>query len=220
MPTVVSRVGTANARPVPKLSSSLNRSTCTSKKKGTTMPVRPYNPEDYVRGERIEFDYPENFPEFAKGSPIIWPKSAHPGGLLALKNIWTEQYVPAAFRPRLCFGKESWEGGEHEGFTRVRGVVACASCELPKSYLSRWCISCGGFFIQDFIDTRYCPCYPHCWDCLSKLSWPYCPDHATPNQIAQYESSDSTIISPPAGFNPLKISDEDLEDFISNELGI
>lgn len=182
--------------------------------------VRPYDPEDYVRGTRIEFDYHPNIPNFAKGTPIIWPRSAHVGGVFALHGIWEQKNVPAAFRPRLCFGKESWEGGQHDTYTRIRGIVCCAECERPKNYLARYCINCGDFFIQDFIDTRYCPAYPHCWNCLSELSWPYCPDHASPSAVEFFEANGTTVIARPAGFNPLDISDEELEDFIANELGI
>jgi hypothetical protein len=183
------------------------------------MTVRPYDPADYVRGERVTFNYPEQIPEQVKGSPIIWPRSAHVGGLFNFHYSWNIDLIPAAYQDRLCYGNVPTNVDKHTGFERVRGVVTCAECEKPKVYNSHWCICCGNFFIKDFIDTRFCPAYPHCFNCLPQLSWTFCPDHALPDHV-EFAQSGNTTLMLPAGFNPIEIDPAELEDFINNELGI
>lgn len=183
------------------------------------MQVRPYDAADYELGTYVDFEYPENIPNSVKGKPIMWRKAAHVGGLFKLHCSWNIDNIPAAFQDRLCYGPIPTNVDKHSGYERVRGVVCCAECEKPKVYNSHWCIRCGSFFIRDFIDTRFCTAYPHCFSCLPELPWTFCPDHASPSFVDSAASGTITIMLP-SGFNPIDISEEDLEDFINNELGI
>lgn len=182
--------------------------------------VRPYNPDDYIRGTYVEFDYPEALPLFARERPIAWPNSAHVGGLVKQTAIWTRHLVPHKYRELLCYGNMEEESRGHMAqYRRSNGIVTCDIDDLTPVYNTYYCVSCGVFFIRDFVDTRFCPAYAHCWGCLPKLSWAYCPDHSSPATI-QNSLDGLTTITYPVGRNPIEISDADLEDFITNELGI
>lgn len=178
--------------------------------------VTPYDPADYERGEFVEFHYPENIPTAVRGKPIRWRRSAHVGGLFKLQTSWDKDAIPLRYQELLCYGSMPTNVDKHSGFTKKRGIVICAECDKPKVYNSHWCVSCGEFFIRDFVDTRFCPAYPHCFNCLDKLRWDYCPDHALPNHVDWAENGDTTIVRP-AGFNPRIYTREELDsvfDFI------
>lgn len=180
----------------------------------------PYNPADYERSVPTEFDYPEAFPMFARGKPVIWPHSAHIGGITRLSEIWKRYRVPNKYRELLCYGNMEAESNGHMAqYSRSNGIVTCNVDDLTPVYNTFYCVRCGVFFIRDFVDTRFCPSYAHCWSCLPELSWAYCPDHSSP-AIVQYSLNGLTTVTYPVGKNPIEISDADLEDFISNELGI
>lgn len=188
--------------------------------KGSNMLTRTYNPADYELCTPTTFDYPESIPTNVRGNPVVWRHSAHVGGLFSLHKTWEMYNVPTSHRERLCFGEAMEDGFDHTGYNKSRGIPCCASCERIRAHMGSWCVSCGEFFIRDFYDTRFCVAYPHCFSCLDKLDWDFCPDHASPRQVDYFESTGRHVISPPAGFNPTRYTDEELDDFINNELGI
>jgi len=175
------------------------------------MTVRAYDPADYERGEYVDFDYPENIPTEVRGRPIRWRNSAHTGGLFVMHNSWDVDNIPTRYQNLLCYGSIPTNIDKHTNFTKVRGMVICGDCDKPKVYNSHWCINCGEFFIRDFIDTRFCSAYPHCWNCLGELRWDFCPDHALPNHVEWAENGDTTIIRP-VGLNPKVFTAEELEN--------
>ena len=174
------------------------------------MTVRKYDPDDYVRGEYVEFNYPESIPLSVRGRPIVWPRSAHVGGLFNFHCSWDILEIPTKFQNLLCYGSIPTNVDKHSKFDKRRGIVICGDCDKPKVYNSHWCLNCGEFFIRDFVDTRFCPAYPHCFNCLDVLRWDYCPDHAMPQHVEWAENGDTTIIRP-VGLNPKNYSREELD---------
>jgi hypothetical protein len=181
--------------------------------------IRPYDPGDYEKGTYVEYEYHPDIPDYVKGSPIIWKNAAHVGGIFSLHKQWQPHNIPHAFYDRVCFGYLEEDTKSHAEYERRNGIVICGECDKPKVFNTFYCLCCGKFFIRDFVDTRFCPAYPHCWDCIDRYEWNFCPDHAMPSMVA-YASTGHTLIRPPAGFNPTVFSDEEIEDFIANELGI
>lgn len=175
------------------------------------MTIRAYNPADYERGDRVAFAYPMSIPLGVRGQPIVWRRSAHVGGLFKMQSGWDIDNIPTRYQNLLCYGSMPTNVDKHTNFKKVRGLVICGDCDKPKVYNSHWCLGCGEFFIRDFIDTRFCPAYPHCWNCLDKLKWDYCPDHAMPNHVEFAENGDTTILAP-VGLNPKVYTEEDLKD--------
>lgn len=184
------------------------------------MATKIYNPADYEQCVPATFEYPESIPNQVRSNPVVWRHSAHIGGLFSLHKVWEMYNVPATHRDRLCFGEEMADELEHSGYSTIRGLPCCASCERVRAHMGSWCVSCGEFFIRDFRDTRFCVAYPHCFGCLDKLEWDYCPDHASPSQVDFFESTHQHVMSQPAGYNPTRFTNEELDDFITNELGI
>ena len=175
------------------------------------MTIRTYDPADYERGTWVDFDYPILIPRQVRGNPIEWQRSAHPGGLFLPHYAWDIDYIPERYKNLLCYGNLPTNIDKHSNFTKKRGIVICGDCDKPKVYTSHWCLNCGEFFIRDFVDTRFCSAYPHCWDCLGELNWDYCPDHAMPNHVEFAENGDTTITSP-VGLNPKVFTVEELEN--------
>lgn len=175
------------------------------------MTVRAYDPADYERCQPVAFAYPMRIPLAVRGRPVIWQKSAHVGGLFNMHCSWEIDSVPVNFQNLLCFGPIPTNIDKHTTFEKKRGLVICGDCDKPKVYNSHWCVSCGEFFIRDFIDTRFCPAYPHCFNCLDKLKWDFCPDHAMPSHVEFAENGDTTIL-PPVGLNPKVFTAEELEN--------
>lgn len=181
--------------------------------------VRKYNPTDYELGTFVDYTYPENIPDFAKGRPIVWRGSTHIGGLFSLSEYWQPHRIPYKFQDLVCYGYLSPDTKDHVAYDKRNGIVVCGDCDKPKVFNTFYCLYCGDFFIRDFVDTRFCPAFPYCWDCIGEYEWDFCSDHASPG-LVDYAFSGNTIVIPPVGMNPTKYSDSDIEDFIANELGI
>lgn len=97
------------------------------------------------------------------------------------------------------------DGHERNGSSRSRaGIPACNSCYGIPVWFTHYCVSCGGVFVEDFADARFCRLYPHCWDCLPKLSWASCPDHGS-NVLCGTSWE-------PKGLNPRKYTEQEIAD--------
>ena len=175
------------------------------------MTVKPYNPDDYVRGNPVAFAYPQSIPLQVRGKPIEWPHAAHVGGLFKMSCSWDIDNIPTRYQNLLCYGNIPTNVDKHTTFTTKRGIIICGDCDKPKVYRTHWCVCCGDFFILDFIDTRFCSAYPKCWKCIDTYKWDYCPDHASPKFVDFAENGDTTILAP-VGLNPREFTAEELEN--------
>lgn len=134
---------------------------------------------------------------------------SHPkvGGMFDLYNMREYWDLPEDIREKVCHGYRRLESKSHTGVTTVRGVPACGTCNKPFVHLVFPCLSCNRIFIKDFRDPRFCPMYPHCWDCLDKVEFPCCKEHALP--IYRNDLSFFPYLKP-AGLNPKRFSPEEL----------
>lgn len=161
----------------------------------------------------LQSELPESIPNTALGNyPRFNEGAAHPVGLLDYWEYREYWNLPETFRNRVCHGYRREESKSHEGYRIRDGVPCCGTCGKPPVYLLFYCLNCGDLFIKDFSDSRFCGQYPHCFNCLSELSWSHCPDH-TPKFFSDlYMMRDNPTEHGPAGFNPRKWTDEELAD--------
>ena len=136
--------------------------------------------------------------------PNHLPNAAHAVNIRPVDD----RAIPRNFRSLLCI---TTVGGEHErgNIRRGRyGIPACGNCDRILPWFLHQCVSCGDFFIRDFLSAKFCSLYPHCFDCLPRLSWAYCPDHAS--YFATTFHGDVDAEYPPTGINPRKYTEEEL----------
>lgn len=82
--------------------------------------------------------------------------------------------------PNSCGGNDGRSVGDYiEPRYSNAGIPFCGYCKRPPHWFTYRCVSCDVVFIKDFLDPKFCSSYPHCWNCLPKLSWSYCPDHGS-----------------------------------------
>lgn len=158
-------------------------------------------------------ELPETIPDIALGRfPEFRPGAAHPVGLLNSWEYRSYWNIPIAFRDRICHGYRREETAAHNGYSSVNGVPRCNTCRKPPFWSLHYCVSCGVLFIKDFSDSRFCNLYPHCFDCLPKLSWAYCPDHTPAFLVPIFQIRTDPTEFAPIGLNPRKFTDEELAD--------
>lgn len=128
---------------------------------------------------------------------------AHVMNVVILQPAVWHEYIPRTHRDKICFsmGKE----GHNEPTKSRGGLPCCGGCGKPYPWFSHFCVGCGEFFIRDFFSPQFCSLYPTCWDCLPELPWSYCPAHGD-NELRFRE------VMPPAGLNPRKYTQEELDD--------
>ena len=145
--------------------------------------------------------------------------TAHPRITTSVTEYRRYENVPWTHRNLLCFMTEGPRETRHEwrAALYVHGFFGiCATCEKPPIFKYYQCVSCDNFFIKDFTHHKYCILYPHCWNCIPKLGWDYCPDHTIP---IYRSTADLEKIHPPLGLNPRTFSNDDLDDF-AKEFGL
>lgn len=121
----------------------------------------------------------------------------------AVNNFNLEpRQIPVTHLRKICFTMSA----ENHGPDLSRGIPLCKEDDAVYPWFSHFCLSCGEFFIRDFVDTRFCAFYAHCWNCLPKLPWDYCADH-----YGLPPEKKHTILSP-LGMNPKKYTDEEIAD--------
>lgn len=163
-------------------------------------------------------ELPENIPDKVLGKfPHFDENHAHPTGLIdwwEAREYWN---IPLQYRDKVCHGYRREESKSHKGYTNRSGIPVCATCGKPPAHLIFYCFNCGELFIKDFRDTRFCALYPYCYDCLSELSWAFCPDHTVRLTASFYKLMDNPTIIPPIGMNPRKFTEEELRDAFDDE---
>lgn len=164
----------------------------------------------------VEFDYPEGIPEHLRTKrfgPHLPEGYAHPVDIYDYWAARERKNLPYGMRDKVCHGYRYPPDSDHRGYTSLRGVPVCKVCTRPGAYLLFYCLSCGSLFIKDFADSRFCNFYPHCWSCLPKLQWPYCPTHSTARGLSSFGIVDFPYTArSPRGFNPRVYTEEELKD--------
>lgn len=122
--------------------------------------------------------------------------------IILIPGVWND-YVPLNFKSLICFSMGQ-EGHETNGTSRG-GIPCCGGCNKPYPWFSHFCVGCGEFFIRDFFSPKFCELFPVCWNCLPELPWAYCPDHRTASDGARE-------VIPPYGLNPVKYTQEEIDD--------